>query len=209
MERRRQSRVYIGGEDRTFGGIMAIFVLGLVVFFGTHLVRVAAPNFRAAQVSANERRWKGIYSLVSLAGIALIIWGWHLYRPEAPEVYAPPEWGRHVTPLLLLIAFILVAAANAPAGYIRHYLKHPFLTGTILWSLGHLLANGDLASLLLFGAFLVYSIVDLVAVIPRGDPAPTVVSPRSDVIAVVTGAVVFAVFGFWLHGWLFGVEPFA
>ena len=188
---------------------MTILVLGLVVFFAIHLVRIAAPGFRAAQIAANEKRWKGIYSVVSLVGVALIIWGWHLYRPEAPEVYSPPEWGRHVTPLLVLIAFILAAAANAPAGYIRYYLKHPFLTGVILWSAGHLLANGDAASLLVFGAFLVYSIVDLVAVIPRGDPARAVVRPRSDIIAVVAGVVVFAVFGFWLHEWLFGFDPFA
>jgi len=188
---------------------MAILVLGLVVFFAIHLVRIVAPGFRAAQIAAGENRWKGIYTVISLVGLGLIIWGWRVYRLEAPEVYAPPEWGRHVTPLLVLVAFILIAAANAPAGYIRHYLKHPFLTGIILWSLGHLLANGDLASLLLFGSFLVYSVVALVAVIPRGDPAPAIVRPRSDIIAIVAGAVVFAVFGFWLHGWLFNVEPFA
>jgi uncharacterized membrane protein len=188
---------------------MAILILGLVVFFGIHLVRIVAPGFRAAQVAANENRWKGIYSVVSLVGIALIIWGWHLYRFEAPEIYEPPSWGRHLTALLVLIAFILIAAANAPAGYIRNRLKHPFLTGIILWSTGHLLANGDLASLLLFGSFLVYAVVDLIAVIPRGDPAPAVVKPRSDIIAIVAGVVVFAVFGFWLHGWLFGAYPFA
>jgi uncharacterized membrane protein len=188
---------------------MAILVLGLAVFFAIHLVRIAAPGFRDAQIAASENRWKGIYTVISLVGLGLIIWGWHVYRPEAPEMYAPPEWGRHVTPLLVLVAFILIAAANAPAGYIRHYLKHPFLTGIILWSLGHLLANGDLASLLLFGSFLVYSVVDLVAVIPRGDPAPAVVRPRSDVIAIVAGAVIFAIFGLWLHEWLFGFDPFA
>jgi uncharacterized membrane protein len=188
---------------------MAILILGLVVFFGIHFIRIVAPGFREAQIAASENRWKGIYSVVSFVGIALIIWGWHLYRVDAPEIYEPPSWGRHVTPLLVLIAFILIAAANAPAGYIRHWLKHPFLTGMILWSGGHLLANGDAASLILFGSFLVYSIIALIAVIPRGDPAPKVVRPRSDIIAVVAGIAVFAVFGFWLHAWLFGVDPFA
>jgi len=188
---------------------MAILVLGLVVFLGIHLVRVVAPGFRDAQVAASENRWKGIYSVVSLAGLALIIWGWHLYRADAPELFTPPEWGRHVMPIFVLLAFILFAAANSPAGYIRHYLKHPMLIGTILWSGGHLLANGDAASLLLFGAFLVWAVIDLVAVIPRGDPAPAIVKPRSDIIAIVAGAVIFAVFGLWLHQWLFGFDPFA
>ena len=188
---------------------MAILILGLVLFLGIHLTRVVAPGFREAQIAASEGRWKGIYSVVSIAGIVLIVWGWHLYRPDAPELYEPPAWGRHVTPLFVLIGFILFAAANAPAGYIRHYLKHPMLIGTILWSGGHLLANGDAASLILFGGVLAWAVVDLIAVIPRGDSAPKVVSTRSDVIAIVAGAIVFAVFGFWLHAWLFGVDPFA
>ena len=83
------------------------------------------------------------------------------------------------------------------------------LAGIMLWSVGHLLANGDLASSLVFGAFLAYAIVDRIAVIPRGDPAPVVVQARSDLIAAVVGIVAFAVFGLWLHGWLFGVSPFA
>lgn len=188
---------------------MAILILGLVLFLGIHLTRVVAPGFRNAQLAAGEGRWKGIYSVVSVAGLALIVWGWHLYRPDAPEVFTPPAWGRHVTPLLVLFAFILFPAANAPAGYIKHYLKHPMLIGTILWSGGHLLANGDAASLLLFGGFLVWSVIDLVAVIPRGDPAPAILKPRSDIIAIVAGAVLFAVFGLWLHEWLFGFDPFA
>ena len=94
-------------------------------------------------------------------------------------------------------------------GSIKRRVKHPMLVGIILWAIGHLLANGDLASLLLFGAFLIYAILDLIAVIPRGDPAPAVVRTRSDFIAAAIGLVAFVVFGIWLHGWLFGVAPFA
>ena len=188
---------------------MLVLVLGLVVFFAIHLVRVAAPGFREAQIAASEGRWKGIYSLLSVVGLALIVWGWNLYRPEAPEIYEPPGWGRHAAALLVLVAFVLLAAAYPPPGRIRHWVKHPMLVGVMLWAAGHLLANGDLASLLVFGGFLAYAIVDLIAVIPRGDPAPAVVRPLSDLTAIVAGAVVFAVFALWLHGWLFGVEPFA
>ena len=186
-----------------------ILVLGLVVFFAMHSVRMVAGGFREAQVAANERRWKGIYSLVSLVGFVLIVLGWILYRAEAPELYEPPAWGRHVAMALVLVAFILLPAANMPPGRIRAYVKHPMLIGVILWAAAHLLVNGDLASLLLFGAFLVYSMINWLAVIPRGDPAPAVVRPRSDVASVLAGTVLYVIFVLWLHGWLFGVSPIA
>lgn len=188
---------------------MLILILGLVIFFGIHSVRMVAGGFRDAQVAAGEMRWKGLYTLISLVGFALIVWGWIVYRAEAPELYAPPDWGRNVNWAFTLVAFILFATANMPAGYLRHRLKHPMLVGTMLFTVGHLLANGDMASVLTFGAFLVYAVVNFFAVIPRGDPAPAVVAPRSDIIAVVAGGVLFFVFGAFLHGWLFGVNPFA
>ncbi len=188
---------------------MLTLVLGLAIFLGTHSVRIVAPGFRDAQVTTNERRWKGVYSLLSIVGLALIVWGWMLYRPEAPEIYVPPSWGPHVAWVLVLAAFVFVAAAYLPPGSIKHRLKHPMLVGIVLWAVGHLLANGDLASLLLFGAFFAYAIIDLIASVPRGDPSPAVVQPRSDLIAIGIGVAAFAVFGYWLHGWLFGVSPFA
>jgi uncharacterized membrane protein len=94
-------------------------------------------------------------------------------------------------------------------GHIKRWVKHPMLAGVALWSIGHLLANGDLASLLLFGSFLAYAIVDRIAVIPRGDPAPAVLEPRGDLVAIIAGLAAFALFAFWLHGWLFGASPFA
>ena len=188
---------------------MLFLILGLVIFFGIHSVRIVAAGFRDAQIATNAGRWKGLYALVSIVGFALIVWGWRLYRPEAPEIYEPPAWGRHVAWLLVLAAFIALASAYLPAGQIKHRLKHPMLAGIILWAIGHLLANGDLASLLVFGGFLLYAIVDRIAVMSRDDPAPTVVKPSSDLIAAGIGVVAFAAFGFWLHGWLFGVSPFA
>lgn len=186
---------------------MWVFIAGLVVFFGIHCIRIVAPAFREQQLAANEGRWKGIYSLVSLVGLGLIIWGWWLYRGEAPQVFDPPSWGRHVAMLLVLLGFILVASGNMPAGYIKSWVQHPFLTGIFLWALGHLLANGDMAGLLLFGSFLVYTVVDRIAVAMRPVPGPEFVSVRYDVIAIVSGAVLYAIFVFFLHGWLFGVSP--
>jgi uncharacterized membrane protein len=109
--------------------------------------------------------------------------------------------------VLVLIAFILLPAGSLPAGHIKRWVKHPMLTGTILWATGHLLANGDLASVLLFGSFLAYGVINRIAVIPRGDPAPAVIAPRSDVMSVAIGLVAFAIFAA-LHGWLFGAQPF-
>lgn len=182
-------------------------LLGIVLFMGIHSVRMVAPGFRQAQLSANEGRWKGMYSLLSLVGLALIVWGWWTYRPQAPEIYTPPDWGRYAAAGLLWLGFIANVSAYQPTGRIKEALQHPFLAGVILWAIGHLLANGDLASLLLFGGFLLYALVNRVAVAFRPDPAPTFVSYRGDIVAVVAGTLVFALFAFWLHGFLFGVNP--
>lgn len=187
---------------------MLVLILGLIVFFAVHSVRMVAGGFRDAQVAANERRWKGIYSLISLAGFALIVWGWILFRPEAPELYAAPDWGRHAASALVLVAFIMFAASGLPPGYLKRWVKHPMLTGVILWAIGHLLANGDLASVLIFGSFLVYALVNRLAVISRGEPLMRVIHPRNDYLAIAIGIVAYGAFALWLHGWLFGVQPF-
>lgn len=186
---------------------MTILILGLVVFLGIHSVRMLAGPFRDAQVAANPKRWKGLYTLVSFVGLGLIIWGWILARPMAPQLYDPPTWGRHATLALVWIAFVLMPTANAPTGRIKATVRHPMLLGVIFWSAGHLLANGDQASAALFGAFLIWAVLDLISALRRGEPAPVVVKPRADVIAVVAGTVLWAVFVFFLHRVLFGVSP--
>lgn len=186
---------------------MLVLVLGLVVFFGVHLVRMVAPGLRAAQVAKGERRWKGLYALASLVGFGLIIWGWIIYRPDAPQIYDPPEWGRHLTMLLVLLAFIGVVAAYQPAGRIKATLQHPFIVGIMLWSAGHLLANGDLAGILVFGSFLFYSIWNLVSETQRDQPRAVFGGYRGDVVAVIVGLVAYALFVLWLHAFLFGVSP--
>nr|WP_295113416.1 NnrU family protein [uncultured Caulobacter sp.] len=186
---------------------MTILILGLVVFLGIHSVRILAGPFRDAQVAANPKRWRGLYTLVSFVGLALIIWGWVLARPMAPQLYDPPTWGRHAAWGLVWIAFVLMPTANAPTGRIKAAVRHPMLLGVIFWSAGHLLANGDLASVTLFGAFLAWAILDLISALRRGEPAPVVVKPRADLIAVVAGTVLWCVFVFFLHRILFGVSP--
>jgi uncharacterized membrane protein len=186
---------------------MAILILGLLVFLGVHSVRMLVPEFREAQLADNERRWKGIYSLLSLIGFALIIWGWIVYRPQAPQLYTPPVWGRYAAAVLVWLGFIAIASAYQPVGRIKATLKHPFITGVILWSAGHLLANGDLAGLLVFGSFLLYSLWNRIVVAGRGEPAPVFATYRGDIIALVGGSLIYALFVLWLHGLLFGVSP--
>lgn len=186
---------------------MTILIVGLVVFLGVHSVRILAGPFRDAQVAAHPKRWKGLYTLVSFLGLGLIIWGWILARPMAPQLYDPPTWGRRAALALVWIAFILLPTANAPTGQIKATVRHPMLLGVIFWSAGHLLANGDQASVTLFGAFLAWAILDLISALRRGEPAPVVVKPRADVIAVFAGTLLWAVFALFLHRALFGVSP--
>jgi len=186
---------------------MTILILGLALFLAVHSVRILAAPFRAAQVAASPGRWKGLYSVISAVGLGLIILGWIQFRPTAPQLYDPPPWGRHATMGLVWIAFVLLAGSNGPVGRIKATVRHPMLLGTILWSVGHLLANGDEASVLLFGAFLVWAIVDLISALGRGEPAPVAAKPVADVIAVVAGTVLYLVFVFFLHRVLFGVSP--
>lgn len=186
---------------------MTILILGLVVFFGVHSVRIFAGPFRDAQVAASPMRWKGLYSLAAALGLGLIIWGWIVYRPLAPALYDPPAWGRHAAMLLVWAAFVLLAGSNGPVGRIKAAVRHPMLIGIVLWSIGHLLANGDLASVLLFGAFLAYGVIDAISALGRGEPPPVATRPVADVIMVVAGTALYALFVVFLHRLLFGVSP--
>jgi uncharacterized membrane protein len=188
-------------------GLMTILILGLVVFLGVHSVRVLAGPFRDAQMAAHPGRWKGLYSLASGLGFVLIIVGWIKFRPIATPLYDPPAWGRHAAMALVWVAFVLLACSNGPVGRIKAAVRHPMLLGVILWAIGHLLANGDQASSLLFGAFLAWAVVDLLSALKRNEPAPVASKPIADLIAVVAGTGLYLVFVFLLHRMLFGVSP--
>jgi uncharacterized membrane protein len=191
------------------GEKMLYLVLGLLIFFGVHSVRMVAPGFRIQQMEMlGEGAWKGIYAAASAGGLALIVYGWMLFRFDSPYLYVPVSWARHVTALAVLVGFVFVAAAYSPSGRIKSMLKHPMMIGILIWAGGHLLANGDLASVLLFSAFAFYALVYLIAVRLRGEQGPEFKGYSGDVIAVMAGAAAFVVFAFYLHGWLFGVSPF-
>lgn len=191
---------------------MTLLVLGLVVFLGVHSVRIVADDWRTARIAAmGERPWKLAYTVVSLIGFALIVYGYGQARQATALLYAPPIWMRHVAALLTLPAFILIAAAYVKGTRIKARVGHPMILGVKLWAFAHLLANGTAADVVLFGAFLVWAVLDYAAARKRDRVAGTVypVGPVSrDLIAVGVGGLAWAVFGFVLHGPLIGVRPF-
>jgi uncharacterized membrane protein len=191
---------------------MTVLVLGLLLFLGTHSVRIVADGWRGAQVARmGERAWKGAYSLVAIAGFALIVWGYGLARQQPLVLWQPPAWAAHVAGLLTAVAFVLVAAAYVPANRFRARLGHPMLAGTKLWAFAHVLANGTLADLLLFGAFLAWAVAAFANARRRDRSAgrtPAAGTLRGDLLAVGVGLVAWALFAFWLHGAWIGVRPF-
>ena len=191
---------------------MSILILGLVLFLGGHSVRIFAEDWRQARIARmGEKNWKAAYSIVSLIGLVLIIVGYGIARRQPVVLWAPPVWAPHLTGLLTLIAFILFPAAHAPGNHFKAIVKHPMTAGVGLWAFGHLIANGTLNAVVLFGAFLVWAILDYAAA-RRRDHAEGIVYPKGtlsrDVMPVVAGFVLWIAFAFFLHGWLIGVKPF-
>jgi len=191
---------------------LGILILGLAVFLATHVF----VSFREARSSVIERVgmpvYRGLFAIVSLAGLALIIWGYAQYRAhDLVQLWTPPAFMRHSTIGLVLFAMLFVVAAFFPS-HIKTRLKHPMLAGVKTWALAHLLSNGDLGSVLLFGTFLAWGVYARVAAKRRGDigaaakPAPD--GWTNDIIVVVLGAAVFLALGFWFHPYVIGVPVF-
>lgn len=186
---------------------MTYLILGLVLFLGVHSVAILAPAWRDRTLSRlGEGKWKGLYSLVAAVGLVLLIYGYGEAREQPTLVYAPPLWMRHVTALLMVPVFPMLLAAYLP-GRIKSTLKHPMLASVKLWAFAHLLSNGMLADLLLFGGFLAWAVADRISLKRRPPkPIPQAAAPsgRNDVIAVVVGLGIYAAFAFRLHLWLIG-----
>jgi uncharacterized membrane protein len=190
---------------------LAVMIIGLAVFFGAHTFTTLRTPRAALVARLGEGTYKGAYSLVSLVGIILIGYGFARYRAAGMiEIWQPPRWMRHVNNVLLWPAFVCIAAAYIP-GDIKRVLKHPLLVGVKLWALGHLLANGDLGSIILFGSFLLWAGYDRASFKWRTDPgAPDLgLGGRDcDAIAVIVGTVLFLAAGFWFHPYVIGVPAF-
>lgn len=186
---------------------MTQLIIGLILFIGGHSIAIVAPGWRDAMVARiGELPWKGLYSLVSIAGLVLVVHGYAVARSEPVVLYLPPTWLRHVAFLLMAVVFPLLLASHIP-GRIKERIKHPTIFAVKIWAVAHLLANGNLADVLLFGAFLAWAIVALISAKrqPR-PPAPAL--PRAavnDAVAIVVGLGLYVAFVLWLHPLLIGM----
>jgi uncharacterized membrane protein len=190
---------------------MTMLILGLILFLGVHSTRIVADGWRASvRGRIGELPWKGIYSLVSIVGFVLIIWGFSLARQQPVQLWALPRGMRHVAALLTLVAFVLLAATYVPRNAIKARLHHPMVLGVKAWALAHLLANGNLADVVLFGSFLAWAVFSFRAARQRDRAAHTdypAGTTAGTVTTVVVGLAAWALFAFWAHGLLIGIRP--
>lgn len=191
---------------------MTLLILGLVLFLSVHSVRVFAEGWRTGvRARLGEGVYKGLVALASVAGLVLIVWGYGLARQQPVLLWLPPVWTRHLAALLTVPAFILLVAAYVPGNSIKAKVHHPMVLGVKVWALAHLLANGMLADLLLFGGFLVWAALSFRAARQR-DRASQIRYPAGrmgpTLVAVGVGLLAWAVFAFWAHAALIGVRPF-
>jgi uncharacterized membrane protein len=191
---------------------LAILVLGLAVFLATHIFTAYRDARQALIARIGEGAYKGIYSLISLIGLVLIVYGYARYRSsEWIDVWYPPAWTRHVTVALAWPAMVCVVAAYIP-GRIKTTLKHPMLVGIKLWALAHLISNGDLGSVVLFGTLLGYAVFDRISLKRRTDPGGPPIpvgGVKNDIVAVVAGTVLYLLLGWLFHPYVIGVPAFA
>jgi uncharacterized membrane protein len=193
---------------------MALLITGIILFLGLHLVRVVAPGFRQSMIaSLGESGWKIGYSVASILTLILLIYGFGQARLVTGVLYSPPVWMAHITLTLMLIALVCLVASLLPAGHIAVRTKHPMVLSVKIWAFSHLLANGETASVLLFGAFLAWGVIMRISLKRRERVGELVLRPfvsaKYDLYAVVIGVVAWALITFKLHELLIGVSPLA
>ena len=183
---------------------MTLLSIGLLVWIAVHLFPSLLPDARAALINRmGEKAYKGVFALAIVVSLVLIVVGWR--RADVAAVYTPPLLGSPIIPVLVLVSFVLMAAANAPTN-IRRFLRHPMLTGVIVWGVAHLLANGENRSVMLFGSMSLWALASIVSINRREGEwqKPTPIAISKDVVTVVISAVVFAIV-LYFHETLFGV----
>ena len=191
---------------------MTYLIPGLILFLGVHSLRMVGEGWRTrVRASVGEATFKGVYSVLSIVGFALLVWGFGQARQSPVQLWSPPVAMRHVASLLTLISFILLAAAYVPGNGIKARVHHPMVLGVKVWALSHLLANGNVAHVVLFGSFLVWAIWNFTAS-RRRDRLTGVTYPpgkgSATAITIVVGIAAWLAFALFLHGWLIGVRPF-
>lgn len=187
---------------------MTLILIGAVIFLGVHFIIMLSPATRASlEARFGEGPWKGVFSLISAVGLGLMIWG--LYRAYGTEewgdlLYVPGAWTRHAAMLLVLVGFILIGSSHGK-GYLKSWVRQPMSIGIGLWALAHLLANGERPAVYFFGVFLILAALDIVLSTARGKVPRYEPRIRSDVIAVVVGVILYAIFLFGFHPYILGV----
>src|SRR6202041_3872363 len=179
---------------------MVYLVLGLILFLGMHSISIVAPAWRDRTAARLGNAWRGLYSLITIAGLIVIVWGYGIARRNPVMLYAPPAWTHYIAALLMLPVFTLFLAAYLP-GRIKGALKHPMLLSVMLWAVAHLIATGLLANVVLFGGFLAWAVADRISFRWRTQrPIPMAPSMKlNDGIAIVAGPVIFVCFRNLLH----------
>lgn len=184
---------------------MYFLIAGVILFFAAHLYSSFRSRLsgRDIRMRMGVMRYMGLYSIFAGAGFVMMLWGYGLARPSA-SLYTPPDWGIHVNMALMLPALIFLMTAYGPRGYIKQTIKHPMLMSIMFWSVGHLLANGEMNSVLLFGSFLAYAVIDRFAVAGRDLPVKKV-TIAGDLYAIIIGSAVYYLFLKHLHELTIGV----
>lgn len=190
---------------------MTYLILGLMIFLGVHSVRIVAEDWRTrTRNRVGALPWKGLFSVLSLLGFGLIIYGFGQARQQPVQLWSPPVGMRHLASLLTLIAFVLLAAAYVPGNRIKARIHHPMVLAVKVWALAHLLANGNVGHVVLFGSFLVWAVLDFSAARRRDRQEGTLYpagNMSATVITLIVGVIGWLAFAFWLHGLLIGVKP--
>ena len=191
---------------------MLYLLLGLVLFLGVHSIRIVANDWRTRTLArVGESSYKGVYTLISVAGFGLIVWGFGVARETPVLLWAPPLALRHAASLLTVVAFILLAAAYVPRNGLKARFHHPMVLGVKVWALAHLLAAGTLAHVILFGTFLAWGVANFIAARRRDRAEGTVYAAGTwtgTVVTIIVGVAAWAAFALWLHGMLIGIKPF-
>ncbi len=190
---------------------MTMLVLGLVLFLGVHSTRIVADGWRTRTIARiGEKPWKGLYALASVAGFVLLVWGYGLARHNPVVLWTPPAGMQHLSALLMAVALVMLVATYVPGNGIKARLHHPMLLSVKVWAVAHLLANGTLADLLLFGGFLAWAVLCFRSARQRDRASGVVYAPGKTVptlVAVVVGMALWAALVMGGHAWLFGVRP--
>ena len=191
---------------------MGALILGLLLFLGMHSVRFVADGWRTQVIAQRGAGvWKGLYTVVSLVGFGLIVWGYGQTRQSPQVLWASPAWTRHTAALLMMVSLVLLVAAYVPRNRIKAAVHHPMVLGVKVWALAHLLANNTLADVLLFGSFLVWAVLDFRSARQRdraGGVRYAAGTMPATLITVVIAELLWVALAFWGHVRLFGVRPF-